>query len=149
MNFSSPLVFVLLLLWINWNVLEYNIPVNWTCLFPWTSLSIIGTDCFCAFAVIDTYNTICIFFLWVHYTFVYEIMFFKLVIRSIYSSVNGGNIPHNFFTDNKSRSDCLTGTSKYVIQFYLWWIHVIIGWSLSNVLFYLSMVLTSFPRISS
>ena len=65
-----------------------NMSVNCTCLRPWTFLSISDTSYFYAFTVIHVYNTICIFFLRMDYTSVYESMFFQLVICTIYSSVN-------------------------------------------------------------
>ena len=90
------------------------------------------------------YNSICLFFLWVRYTFVYETRFFKLVIRSIYLSVNMGEPYSTTFLQTIQRRNCLTGTSKHVLPFPLWWIHIIIVVDNSCQLFYLSLVLPSF-----
>ena len=86
----------------------------------------------------DMYNSICVFFLWVHYTFMYETRFFKLVIRSIFLSVCMGEPYSTTFLQTISRNYCLIETSKYVIPFPLWWIQVIMELSLSNVLLPLS-----------
>ena len=142
MNLSSPLALVLLL-WINSNVLEYVCKLylftsmNFL-IHNWYKLLLLHSQ-----TVIYMYNTIYIFFLWMIDTFVYQSMFIQLVICSPYSSVN---IVESYCTllHTISRSHCCIETSKYLILFLLWWMHMLSLDDPCKMCLYLSMVLVLF-----
>jgi hypothetical protein len=135
-RFLSSVVFVLLLLWINWNVLEYAcklsllfIPMNFL-IHNWYGLIL----CIRSYWHVKYHLYICLsalyFCVWNHVLQADHMLY-------IFICKDGGTLLYHFL-EKISRSDCLTGTSKYVIPFPLWWRQVIMELSLSNVLLPLS-----------
>ena len=135
-RFLSCVVFILLLLWINWNVLEYTcklsllfIPMNFL-IHNWYWLIM----CIRSYWHVKYHLYFCVsalyFCVW-NYVLQADHMLYIFICKY------GGTLL-NHFLETISRGDCLTGTSKYVIPFPLWWIQVIMELSLSNVLLSLS-----------
>jgi len=126
MNLSS--LVLALLLWINWNVFEYVCK-----LYLFTPMNFLIHNWYKLLLHSQLLTWI------IPFAYSFSECLTLLCMNpcssngsyALYSSVNTVE-PYRTLLQTVSRSDFFTGTSKYVSPF-LWWKHVIIGWSLSNV----------------